>query len=298
MAVKRSFMPHQAGKQTSKQYRPNYLYSIISIALVLYMLGLLGLIVLHAQELSDYFKEKIEVSLILKDNSSEGDVLRLQKTVQAAPYTKQAKFVSKKEAAASLRQEIDEDFLDLLGYNPLYASINLHLNAPYANPDSLKQIEAKLAQKPIIKDVYYEKSLVSLIHKNVRTIGIIILSLSALLFLITLTLINNTIRLSMYSNRFLIKSMQLVGASWGFITRPFVKKAIINGFISGIIAVSLLGGTLYYAQQQLPELKLLQDIPRFVILFILVILIGIIISWVSTLITVRKYLKMRLDDLY
>lgn len=266
--------------------------------MVLFTLGMLGLIVLYSQKLSDYFKENIEFSIILKDDLKEADIYQFQKKLEIERYIKTSEYVSKDSAAVRLTREYKEDFVKLLEYNPLYASLNINLRSVYAHPDSLKWIEKEISSNPQVKEIFYEKSLVAMINKNVKKIGIIIIAISLLLFFIAITLIDNTIKLAIYSKRFLIKSMQLVGATRSFVTKPFILKSIFNGFMSSLIAVSALAGLLYYAQSEITELSLIQDYTKFGLLFFLILLIGIFISWFSTYRAVRKYLKMKLDELY
>ena len=206
--------------------------------------------------------------------------------------------VSKEEAAKKLQQDLGEDFIDFLGFNPLSASITVRLKAEYANGDSLTWIEKELLDTKLVKEVIYQKSLINTINENARTISLGVLMISGLLMTIALALINNTIRLSIYSKRFLIKTMQLVGATQGFIRRPFVLKGIKHGIYGAAIAIALLIGFLYFLQKQLPELAELQDPNMLVSLFATVIILGIIISWISTSLAVRKYLRLKSDDLY
>ncbi len=291
-------MAAQEDRKYPRKVKPTYIYSIISVALVLFMLGLLGLIVLHAHKLSEYFKENIEVSVILKDNVKEADIYKIQKRLDIEPYVKATKYISKEDAATMMKEEFDEDFLETLGYNPLYASIALNLKADYTNKDSMIFIEAQLLDNPEVSEIYYQRSLLELINDNVRKLGLIMAILSILLFIIAITLIDSTIRLAMYSNRFLIKSMQLVGAMRWFIIKPFMGKSILNGFISGLLAILALIGILYYGNKQIPELIVLLDPTKFLVLFIIILLIGILISWLSTYRAVRKYLYTKLDELY
>lgn len=286
------------GKSYYKKTKPTYIYSIISIALVLFTLGMLGMIVIYAQKLSDYFKENIEISIILKDNLKEADIYQLQKKLGVERYVKSTDYVSKDSAAKRMSQEYNEDFIKLLEYNPLYASINIFLKSEYANEDSLKWIEKEISKNSQVKEIYYEKTLIEMVNKNVKKVGIVIIVISILLFFIAVTLIDNTIKLAVYSKRFLIKSMQLVGATRGFVTKPFITKSILNGLVSSAIAIAGLMGLLSYVQKEVPELSLLQDYIQFGLLFFSVVLIGIFISWFSTHRAVRKYLKMKLDELY
>ena len=272
--------------------------TVVSLSLVLFMLGLLGIIILNTRKLSDNVKEKIGFQVILNDDANESDVADFTKTLGSSDFVKSTEFVTKEAAAKRLQEDLGEDFINFLGYNPLLSSINVHLKAGYANADSLAWIEKDLLQSKLVKEVIYQKSLVSMINENVNKISIVILIFSGLLMLIALALINNTIRLSIYSKRFIIKTMQLVGATQGFIRRPFVLKGIKHGIYGAIIAIGMLIGVLYFAQQQLPELKELQDEVMLLSLFGIVILLGIIISWVSTSLAVRKYLRLKSDDLY
>jgi cell division transport system permease protein len=234
----------------------------------------------------------------LKDNAKEVSIQHLSKTLDAAVYVKSTEFITKEDAAARLQEDLGEDFIDFLGYNPLLSSINVHLNAEYANIDSLNWIEKDLLDNRLVKEVIYQKSLVSMINENLKKISIVILIFSGLLMLIALALINNTIRLSIYSKRFIIKTMQLVGATQSFIRRPFVIQGIKHGVVAAIIAIAMLIGVLSFAQKQLPELAELQDEKMLTTLFGLVIVIGVFIAWISTSLAVRKYLRLKADDLH
>ena len=283
---------------TKRRLRSSYLTSIISITLVLFMLGVLGLLILNAQRLSEYVKENIGFSIILKENVKEVDVILLQKTLDAAEYVKSTKYITKEQAAKELQEDLGENFIEFLGYNPLLASIEVHLYADYANPDSIKIIEQDFQQYEQIKEVFYQKSLVSLVNENIRKISFIILIFSGLLFLIAIALINNTIRLSVYSKRFIINTMQLVGATRGFIRRPFLFRSVWQGIVAALLAIGLLNGVLYLAQKEFKEVINFQDIEIIGVLFLGVLFIGIIINWISTFFAVTKYLRMNVDKLY
>lgn len=283
---------------TKRRLRSSYFTSVISISLVLFLLGMLGLLVLNANRLSVYVKENIGFSVILKENVKEVDVILLQKSLDASEYVKSTKYITKEEAAEELQQDLGEDFVEFLGFNPLLASIEVKLYADYANEDSIKLIENDFLKYEQIKEVFYQKSLVSLVNENIRKISLIILVFSGLLFLIGITLINSTIRLSVYSKRFIINTMQLVGATRGFIRRPFLYKSAGNGILSGLIAIGLLVGILYLSQQEFKEIISFKDIEIIGILFFGVLFIGIIINWISTFLAVSKYLKMKVDKLY
>lgn len=262
------------------------------------MLGLLGIVILNTRQLSDNVKENIGFQVILNENVKDVDVSRMQKTLDASEYVKSTEFINKEEAAARLQKDLGEDFITFLGFNPLLSSINVHLKAEYANADSLEWIEKEMLDTKLVREVVYQKSLVSMINENVKKISLVILGFSSLLMVIALALINNTIRLSIYSKRFIIKTMQLVGATQGFIRRPFVLNGIKHGVYGAIIAIAMLIGVLYFAQKQLPELAELQNENMLATLFGLVIVLGIIISWISTSLAVRKYLRLKSDELY
>lgn len=262
------------------------------------MLGLLGIVILNTQKLSDNVKENIGFQVILNENVKDVDISKMQKTLDASDYVKSTEFINKEEAAARLQKDLGEDFITFLGFNPLLSSINVHLKAEYANADSLAWIEKEMLETKLVKEVIYQKSLVTMINENVKKISLVILGFSSLLMIIALALINNTIRLSIYSKRFIIKTMQLVGATQGFIRRPFVLNGIKHGVYGAIIAIAMLIGVLYFAQKQLPELAELQDENMLATLFGIVIILGIIISWISTSLAVRKYLRLKSDELY
>lgn len=291
-------MSYQVGKVSAKRTKPSYAYAVVSVTLVLFMLGILGVLLVYSQNISNYFRENIEVSIILKDSANEVDVLQFQKKLEMEPYVKNARFISKDEAARIMTEDFGED-LDLLDYNPLYASVNIFLKADYANEDSLATIEENLLANPMVDEVYYFRAIVGLVNKNVRVVSIVLGVVAILLFVIALTLIDNTIKLLMYSNRFLVRSMQLVGATRWFIIKPFVMRGIFNGLVSGLVAVIGLVGLMYYAQLKLPALKVVSDnMLGFSLIFAGIIVTGVLISWLSTYRAVSKYLRMKLDDLY
>lgn len=291
-------MGKQEEKYNRKRLQSSYLTTIVSITLVLFMLGLLGLIILHAKKLSDYVKENIGFSIIMKENVKEAGIIKLQKILDATEYVKSTQYVTKEEAAKEFEEELGEEFTSFLGYNPLLPTIEVRFKAEYANNDSLTIIKEKILENSNVKEVFYQESLVDVVNKNVRKIGVIILGFGGLLLIIAIALINNTIRLSVYSKRFLIRSMQLVGATHNFISRPFIWKGILHGIIGAFIAIVLLAGIIYFSQRELPELINLQDIDLFLSLFGIVILLGIIISWLSNLLAVRKYIRLKTDSLY
>jgi len=291
-------MSHPEERLSRRRLQTSTATTIISISLVLFMLGLLGLIVLHAQKLSDYVKENIGFSVIIKEEIKETGILEFQKKLDLEPFVKSTEYITRERAAEELTKDLGEDFVDFLGYNPLLASIDIRMKAEYANNDSLKVLEKKLLESPVVKEVFYHKSLVDLVNQNIRKISIVILAFTLVLLLISVALINNTIRLSVYSKRFIIKSMLLVGATQRFVRKPFVLKSLLHGFISALIAIGLLGLVLYFSRQALPELVDLQDIDMFLALFGIVTALGLFITGISTLFAVHKFLRISNDKLY
>ena len=291
-------MSSKVNKYAVRKLKSSYISTIISISLVLFMLGLLGILVLKARRLSDYVKENIQLSVMLKDNAKEAEVDHFQKILDKSRYVKTTEYISKEEAAKRLTNDLGEDFVKFLGYNPLLASIDIYLHADYANPDSLKWIETEINTNQFVREIYYQKSLVNVINENMKTISLVILIISGVLSLIAIALINNTIRLALYSQRFLIKTMQLVGATQGFIRKPFMLRSMMHGIYGSITAIAVLTLLLYFSQRQFPELFQGQDLRLFGSLFGTIIIIGIFISLVSTYFAMRKYLRQKLEDLY
>ncbi|MGE8298230.1 cell division protein FtsX [Sphingobacterium paramultivorum] len=275
-----------------------YVSTVISIALVLLVTGMLGLLLVHAKNLSKYVKENIVLNVIVNDGTSEGDVLSLQKDLEKDSYVLRTEYISKELAAKNLKEDLGEDFVQYLGHNPLLPSLDVYMKENYANTDSIKTFIEKISKNNKIKEVVYQESLIDMINKNVRIIGMIVLAFAVILLIIAVALINNTIRLAIYSQRFLIKSMQLIGATKNFIRKPFITYGIIHGLLGSLIAILLLILTLKFAQQQIPELVFLRNWFEFAVIFLGVILIGILISGLSTYFAVTKYLKAQSNDLY
>ena len=281
-----------------RRLRSSYITTLVSVTMVLFMLGLLGLLVLQADKLSRHVKENISLSVIIRENVKESSILEFQKKLDISPYVRYTEFIPKEKAAEDLKEQLGEDFISFLGYNPLLPSIDVHLKSVYANNDSIRKIEQSILQDEDVKEVFYQKSLVDMVNANTRKLSYLLTGFSVLLLLIAVALINNTIRLSVYAKRFLLRTMQLVGATQGFIRKPFVARGIIQGLIGGVIANILLILVLFWAQRQIPELNALHDMRLFVSLLVLVILTGIFLTWISTYLAVRKYLKIRTDELY
>lgn len=278
--------------------RSSYLTLIISVSLVLFLLGVLGLLLINARELSDYFRESLSFSILLDDDAKEADIRMLQKDLDAKVYVKSTEYISKDEAAAKMKEEMGEDFIDFLGDNPLPPSIDVYLNAEYTKPDSVTKIEKYVFEYPFVKEVYYQESLLFLINENVRKISFFLLIISSFLFLIAVTIINNTIRLAIYSKRFIIRTMQLIGATRAFIRRPFLIQSAFHGLIAALVAVCLLTGMLYLIEKEFFLLFTFRSTNLFILLVISLIIIGVLINIISTFFSVNKYLSISEDQLY
>lgn len=290
----------QPAEKNKPRSRPNYLYAIISVALVLFLLGFFGLIILQAQQLITVFKERVNLLVELEASTPEGTVSQLKTQLEKSRFVKEGsvQFISREEAADIMREDFGEDFLKLDLPNPFYDVITFNVMARYMERDSLAAIRAEIRSNAYVNDVFYQESLVDDIARNVRRLGYIALGLGFFFIIVAVTLIHNTIRLALYANRFLVKNMELVGASWKFISRPYLWRAAIHGLLSGLLAVTALFLVLYWIQRDLPEIKTLQHPLAVSILFGILVLLGVFINTMSTYYVVNKYLKMRVDDLY
>jgi cell division transport system permease protein len=266
--------------------------------MILFLFGLLGLLLINARKLSDYVMENIGVTLILKDGSREADVLKLQKQLETTNYIKSTKYVDKATAADELKKELGEDFTNFLGYNPLLSSIDVNVYANYANPDSLVKIEKQLMSYPEVQEVYYQRDLVRQLHANVGKISMILLGLCILMFLIFAALINNMIRLSIYSKRFLINTMQLVGATRSFIRKPFMFKGILYGIYGALIACSMFLAIFVSYQKELQLFVDFQNPDSIAMLAGGLFVLGIFISGTATFFAVNKFLRLKFDQLF
>ncbi|HJN06924.1 MAG TPA: permease-like cell division protein FtsX [Bacteroidales bacterium] len=287
-------------KYYKRKINTSYITSVISITLVLFTLGFLGLFVLHAKSLSNYIKENIGFEIIMKDGIKEADIIYLQKQLDINPAIKSTEYITKEEATRKLANVLGEDFTEFMEdkYNPLLPSIDVRFNADWANNDSILLMENFIRANNSVKEVYYQKSVVHLINRNLQKISLILFGFSLLLLFITVALINNTIRLSIYSKRFIIRSMQLVGATEGFIVKPFIIIGFVQGLVSALIAVGLLQGILIAAQQSIPELVLLSSREMLIYLNVFVLVCGLLIAGISTFFAVDKYLRMKTDAMY
>ena len=278
----------------------SYFLSLMSIALVLFLLGLFALLMMHAQKLSNHLKENIGFEIVMNSNVKEDNILKLQQELEAMPSVKSTEYIPKEEAIRRLSEDLGEDFLQWLGNeeNPLLPSIDVRFNADWANNDSLTIIQAQLLKNKDVKEIYYQKSLVDLINQNVNRIGIALMVASLVLLIIAITLIRNTIRLSIYSKRFLVRSMQLVGATPAYIRRPFIRSGVLQGFFGALLADAFLALLLYGLTKRLPELTFVQDYTIIIGIFVGIIILGILLGGLSTRLALRKYLHADVDRLY
>ncbi|MBQ4399003.1 MAG: permease-like cell division protein FtsX [Bacteroidales bacterium] len=278
----------------------SYLMSLMSIALVLFLLGVFALLMMHAQKLSNHLKENIGFEVVMNSNVKEDKILQLQKELDAMPAVKSTEYITKEEAIRRLSEDLGEDFLQWLGNeeNPLLPSIDVRFKADYANNDSIAAIQAQLLKNTNVKEIYYQKSLVGLINQNVNRIGLALMVASLVLLIIAITLIRNTIRLSIYSKRFLVRSMQLVGATPAYIRRPFIRSGILQGFFGALLADAFLALLLYGLTKRVPELIFVQDYKIIIGIFVGIIILGMLLGGISTRLALRKYLHADVDRLY
>jgi len=271
---------------------------VISLSLVLFVVGLLALVLINAQRLSNYVKENIGFTIMLKEGVNEMERMKFQKVLDAAAFSKSSSFVSKEQATIDLQKDLGEDFVSFLGYSPLLASIDIKLNATYANTDSLAVIKTELSKSTAVHDIFYQKNLIDKLNNNVSRLTFFMLSFCLLLFIISFALINNTIRLSVYSKRFLIRTMRLVGATNSFIQKPFLIKGLYQGVYSSIFAIFMLIGSIQLIQSETASMLNITDLKIISLIFILIFISGFLLSWVSTFFAVRKFINQNESELY
>lgn len=285
-------------KYQKRRLISSYFSVVLSISLVLFLLGLLGLFLINSSQLSRYFKEQIPISIYLKDSAKEVEIDQLRQSLELADYTKSATYVSKEEAAEQHIETIGEDYLEFLGYNPLQNSIDVELLAEFVSSAQLKDIANEISAKDFVAEVEYDELLVELFDKNIKVITFYILLFSAIFLVIAVLLINSSIRLSVYAKRFTIKTMQMVGATKGFIRRPFIWKSMRLGLIGALIAMVGVGAVLYLLDKAWPQLGLLSDELLLGGLFVFIVLMAVLITWVSTFFATQRFLNLRTDELY
>jgi cell division transport system permease protein len=289
----------EISKTSMKRSKPSYFMSILGVALVLFILGLLGWIVINASKLENYFKGNVQLHAFIREGSPQKEIDSLRNFIAAKPYARDVQYITKEMAREKFIGDGNEDWDKVLDYNPLPASVDFFLAPEYVNKDSITTIIADVQKVFIVSEVKYPDAVVNSLNALVRKIEIVLLVVAAVLSLIAIVLIDNTIRLAMFSHRFIIKTMQMVGATRWFISRPFDKKAIINGLTSALLAIAAIGIIIFSVERwYLPEIKALRDNGLLILLFLALIVVGIGITFFSTHRSVTKYLKMKLDDLY
>ncbi|PQB05819.1 cell division protein FtsX [Aureitalea marina] len=276
----------------------SYISVVVSISLVLFLLGLLGLLVLNTKNVADHFKEQIALSVYLKDSAKEVEINQLKQSLALAEYTKSTQYISKEEAAEAHSADIGEDFMDFLGYNPLQNSIDVYLKADFVSPEILETITEEIMTKDFVDEVVYDKPLIALLNDNIKKISFWILVLSGVFLFIAVLLINSSIRLSVYAKRFTIKTMQMVGATKRFIRGPFIWRSIRLGLIGAALAIAGMAGVLYYLDQSFPELGFTEDRAMLAGLVGFILIMGFIITWISTFFATQRFLNLRTDELY
>lgn len=281
-----------------RRLRSSYFSVIISIALVLFLVGLLGLIVLKTKSITEHFKEKIALTIFLKDNAKNKDVENLKAELKKADYSKSVTYISKNEAAKKYSEDIGEDFLEFLGENPLKNAIDVSLKSDFVTPEKMAEIEKNLLIRSIVAEVSYDKPLIELLSKNINRLSFWMLLFSGLFTVIAVVLINSSIRLSVYSKRFTIKTMQMVGATKRFIRIPFIWQSVKLGIIGGLVAFGGLIAFILYMNKMIPEIELMDDYKLLGILFGLIVGLGILITWLSTFFATQRFLNLRTDELY
>jgi cell division transport system permease protein len=285
-------------KYQKRRLISSYFSVIISITLVLFLLGILGMLLINARKVETHFKEQIALSIDLKENVKEIEIAQLQKNLKLSDYVKSTRFISKEEAAEIAQVENGEKFMDFIGYNPFQNSIDVYLNSEFVTLNKLEEIKTDLLQKSYVDEVRYDVDLVSLMNKNVKRISFWLIVISVIFAFIAMLLINSSIRLAVYSKRFIIKTMQMVGATKHFIRRPFIWKSIRLGILGSLLAVAGLVVVAYYLDKNLPELNLLSNPTLFASLCLGVVVLGIMITWISTFFATQRFLNLKTDDLY
>ncbi len=285
-------------KYQKRRLRSSYLSVVVSISLVLFLLGLLALLIFHTQSISKLFKEKYAINIFLKDKVSDKDIKKLILKLEKEDFTNTIKFVSKKQALEIYKKDIGEDFMEFLGENPLHNSIDLFLKADYVSNEKIEIIKKKLLKNKLITEISYDKSLVSLLNDSVKKFSFWILAFSSLLSLIAIVLINSYLRLSIYSKRFTIKTMQMVGATKRFIRKPFLYRSVKLGMTGAIIAIIALITLLYYFSEKYPDLGLTDAKFNLSLLFLGIFIIGILITWLSTFFATKRFLNLTAEELH
>ena len=276
----------------------SYVSVVLSVFLVLFLLGMLGLFIINSKRLSDNFKEDIVMTVFFKNEAVDSTFKAFDAEMKAAKFVKDFKFVSKDDAAKQHKEVIGEDFMEFLGTNPLYNSYDIHLKADYVTNPGFSKVESQIRANPMVADVVYDKQLITLVNDNIKKVTFWVLLVSAIFAVISFLLINSSLRLSIYANRFIIKTMQMVGATKAFIRKPFITRSIILGIIGSVLAVLVLIGVLFYINTNFPALEIFKDIELTIGVLVSVLALGILITWISTYFATQRFLNLRTDDLY
>ncbi len=276
----------------------SYFSVVLSVFLVLFLLGILGLFVINSKKLSDDFKEEIAMTVFFKNEANDSTLVAFGEKLKSEPYVKTSVYVTKEQAAKQHTDIIGEDFLTFLGENPLQNSYDIHLKADFIDTENIRKIESDLRTNEMVSDVVYDKQLVNLVNDNIKKVSMWILIISGIFALIAVLLINSSMRLSIYSNRFIIKTMQMVGATKSFIRKPFIIRSVKLGIIGSILAILALIGTLIYLNTSYPNLKILDNQLLIGAVLLGVLIVGILITWISTFFATQRFLNLRTDDLY
>lgn len=276
----------------------SYFSVVLSMFLVLFLLGILGLFVINSKKLSDDFKEEIVMTVFFKSEATDSVTTAFAEELKLAKFVKSSDYVTKEQAAKQHTDVIGEDFMTFLGANPLLNSFDIHLKADYIDTENIRKIESRFRANEMVADIVYDKQLVSLVNDNIKKVSMWILILSGILALVAVLLINSSMRLSIYSNRFIIKTMQMVGATKSFIRKPFIWRSIKLGFIASVLAVLALIGVLFYIDNSFPSLGILDQQLMIALVLFGVLALGILLSWFSTFFATQRYLNLRTDDLY
>jgi cell division transport system permease protein len=285
--------------QYTRRLRNSYASTVVSVTLVLFVLGLMAALLLNVSRLSRYVKENMGFMVEFADATSDADIAWVRKQLDISPYVRETKLISKADAESELKEMLGQDFVAFLGYNPLPVSIEAKLRYRYAHPDSLLLIEQHISQMPSVKSVVYQKSLIALVNRNVNRISALLLLFGVLLFVVSLAQINTTIRLSVYSKRFLIYTMKLVGATRVFITRPFLARSALHGVLSALLAFLLLCGLFVVLRSQIDfEALNIVSVDFVALLFLCLIGLGLLVSMISTFFALDRFLDMNMDELY
>ena len=285
-------------KYQKRRLISSYFSVVLSVFLVLFLLGILGLFIVNSKKISNDFKEQIPMSVYFKDTAKDSTLKAFGAMLKESAFVKTDTFVSKEDAASKHKDIIGEDFMQFLGFNPLQNSYDIHLKADYVQADSIKTIEQDFKENKFISDIVYDKHLVDLVNDNVKKITFWILVVTGFLAIVAVLLINSSMRLSIYSNRFIIKTMQMVGATKSFIRKPFIMRSIKLGMIGALLSAAAILAVLVYIDTNFPKLGILADKPMIAAVLIGVLLLGVLISWFSTFFATQKFLNLRTDDLY